>query len=331
MVTSGVFEFVCGTTPDALEPVLRYWAVLGFAPVADGGLSASESGALYGHASALRSLRLAHPGGQAAGGGHVRLQVWDTLRNHGLGDCAPLAVGARWMGIYTRDVLALRDAYLDGIANDAMPFRVSALVRAALTDPPARATFHERFVGLREMFVVSPDIRHAFLQRSGFDRPGFGTFASETPLPTTEGTHANIVQPPGGFGTAFYKEALGLETAPFGEAKDAGEKESTQEVLLLQPDQRFRVERLKTPGKPSGMLQVYAPHWDAEDVRDRSRPGSRGLCCYGYRVSDVDALAEKARSAGAALLGEVRRDEFSLPAVSLLAPDGNAWLFTGEP
>lgn len=329
-VDSGIFEFVFGRLEEEQDDALAYWAELGFNPAAEGSLTASDASALYGHESDVKSIRLEHSGCEAARGGYVRLQFWETLRNEGLGTSKPMDIGSLWMGLYTKDILSAHDAYGDQAANHDAPGTISPIVRAALEWPEPEFGYYRRFVGLRELVLLAPDYRQAFIQRAGFDRPGFGTFDPDTPLLNTEGTHGNIVQPTGEFSSEFYKSVFKMETAPFGEADDAGDKPSTIAVFELSEGQMFRIERLKSPNSPSGLLQVYSPHYDSPDKRDLARPGSRGLCCYSYTSKNVSALASAAKKAGASQVSETLKDEFGNDSASFDAPDGIRWVITSN-
>ncbi|GIW11943.1 MAG: hypothetical protein K6U89_12435 [Chloroflexi bacterium] len=324
---SGLFEFLVGTTREGREPALRYWAELGFRPVTWGRLDASQAEQRYGHRSAVTSYRLAHPGCALSGCGYVRLMVWDEPRDSGLGHARPLEIGSRWMGVYTSNILLVRDAFTDAIVNEGWDFEVTPIVRAPLDPAAPPSGFFNRWVGLREMFVIGPETRHAFIQRNNFDRPGFGSFSPATPLPVTEGTHGNIVQPH--FATEFYREVLGLVSQ--GGAHDSGwERESTRVVLMLEEGQTFTVERLGSPNRPSGFLQVYAPHWNAPDRRAHSRAGSLGLSQFSYQVPHAGGLRDAVLAAGATEVTDRLPNEFGEPSFSFVAPDGISWTIVGR-
>ncbi|MCS7001515.1 MAG: hypothetical protein NZ518_01575 [Dehalococcoidia bacterium] len=325
---SGVYEHFFGVEMAERDDALAYWRELGFTPIAEGTLSAADAATLYGHRSALVGIRLAHPGSALSGCGYVRLQLWETLRNRGLGLCPPLSIGGRWMGLYTTDILTIRDAYLDAMANDGWDVQVSEIVHQPLDPNAPPPTFFRRFVGLREMMVKSERFRHAFIQRAGFDRPGFGHFVPGTPLPVTEGTHANIVQPTGQFDTSFYKRVFGLES--LGGGGSPTPNRDTREVLGLREGQGYQNERLGAPGTLSGRLQVYCPLWHAEDLRDRSRAGSLGLCLYSFAVADLAGMRDRLIAGGAANVTPIVANELGEPSVGFDAPDGNAWVFVGR-
>ncbi|MEO0996217.1 MAG: hypothetical protein AAFX58_01745 [Pseudomonadota bacterium] len=326
LIDAGVYEFTFGARADERDALLEFWLRLGFTVTAEGRLGADEAAGLYGHASSVQTLRLDHAGCASYGTGYVRLQCWDRPLNDGLGDALPLDVGSRWMGMYTRDILELRDSFQGEQALGRADYDVSPLVSAPLAKPPPAVSLAEPFVGLREMLVFGERFRLAFIQRGGFDRPGFGTFDETIPFKTTEGSHANIVQPIGAFSTDFYKTVFGFETAPFGEEHDSGDEPSTKIALRLAPGQLFRVERLRAPDCPTGLLQVYSPHSDSADVRERSRPGARNLSHYSLKVRDLAECRRRIEAVPDAGVVGAGSDEFGAEALTFRAPDGAVWV-----
>ena len=145
-----------------------------------------------------------------------------------------------------------------------------------------------------------------------------------SPLPSSSALPVNS------FSTAFYKEVFDLETAPFGEAHDSGTEEPTIQALDLDPDQTFHVERIRGRECPTGLLQVYSPYTGDEDWRDRSRPGSRNLCSYTFKVSDIQECAQRVMGFGGTSATPVLEDEFGAPAIAFDAPDGIAWVVCGH-
>lgn len=319
-VVSGLYEFVLATRTSERGRLLAFWQALGFEPITEGALSASEASTLYGHQAGLQSIRLRHPGCAAHQTGLVRLQCWSALAREGLGAQRTLVTGSRWMGLYTADILALRDSLSD-YRSEMSDRWLSELVSAPLANPPPPVTLQTPFVGLRETLYFDPDGRVAFIQRGGFDRPGFGTIDLTLPYKNSEGSHANVVQPTGSFDTAFYKAVFGLETAPYGGAHDSGDEPPTQRALRLEAGQLFRVERLRAPDYPTGLLQAYSPYFATPDQRVLSQTGQRGLLGYSYRASSVEAVV---------LPGvtdyRVANNEFGERSCSFTAPDGYRWM-----
>jgi len=325
-VHGGIREFVFGATSSQREDCLAFWAMLGFKPIAAGNLDARAAKALYGHKQPLQSVRLAHPGSNSYGTGMVRLQFWETLRNQGLESTHPIIPGSRWMGMYTHDVLQLRDSFSSAVSQERWNSWISPLVAAPLVKPVPEHDFFQPFVGLREQLVFCDDFRLAFIQRAGFDRPGFGTFDDSLPYKNTEGSHANIIQPQNEFSTEFYKTVFGYETAPFGEAHDSGEEAPTIAALRLDDGERFTVERTRAPECPTAYLQVYSSHLPHKDRNDYSRAGSKGLCLYVVYCNDAAHLAEQVISAGGKVRSGPLHDEFGQQALYFDAPDGYSWL-----
>jgi hypothetical protein len=330
MTSRGVFEFVFGGLISERDELLRFWAVLGFTVQEEGGLSADTAMGAYGHGARLVSIRLQHAGCDTFGTGFVRLQLWEHLANDGMGNADPIVTGSRWMGMYTHDILQLRDSFESEQAKRDWDLWVSPLVTAPLMNPPPVPDFYTPFVGLRETLVFGKRFRLAFIQRGGFDRPGFGTFDDGLPFKNTEGSHANIVQPDNSFSTDFYKRAFDFETAPYGDAHDSGDEPPTIAALKLRDGEMFHVERTRAKDCPSGLLQVYSSYVPGDDLRDLSRPGSGNLCAYSVRVSDLSRLTATIDAhADASHRGEYR-DEFGNSAVCFDAPDGYTWIAVSD-
>lgn len=327
---AGVYEFVFGALASEREQMLRFWSVLGYLPTAEGSMPADASDQAYQHASSLTSIRLEHAGCSSFGTGYVRLQFWDALRNVGLGTIPPVTIGSRWMGMYTRDILQLRDSFQSSQACDDWNLWISPLVSAPLAVPPPTADYFSPFVGLRETLVFGDRFRLAFIQRGGFDRPGFGTFDDSIAFKNTEGSHANVVQPDSRFSTDFYKQAFDFEAAPYGEAHDSGSEQVTIDALNLRQGELFRVERTRAIDCPTGLLQVYSSYMPGEDLRDYSRPGSGNLCAYTVRIASVDKLLAVIDNAEDASRSDVYVDEFGSDAVTFIAPDGYAWIAVSD-
>jgi hypothetical protein len=230
------------------------------------------------------------------------------------------------MGLYTHDILQLRDAFTNPQAVSGWNLWVSPLVNAPLQKPAPDHTYYERFVGLRETLVFGTRFRLAFIQRGGFDRPGFGTFDDSLPFKNTEGSHANVVQPANNFDTEFYKAAFDFETAPFGEPHDSGDEPPTIEALKLRDGELFHVERTRAVDCPSGLLQVYSSYMEGPDRRDLSRPGSGNLCAYSVAVNDPDKLVSIIEAHEDARLIADCDDEFGTRSIVFDAPDGYAWI-----
>ncbi len=327
ILAGGIAEFVFGVDRTERNEMLELWAALGFVAIEESELfRVADAEQLYGHKSDLSSVLLSHPGCASFGTGAVRLHFWSELKNEGLADALPLEVGSRWMGMYTHDILQIRDSFESLIATTGDAIHMSPLINASLVQPAPEINLQKPFVGLRETLIFGDAYRLAFIQRAGFDRPGFGTFDDQLPFKNTEGSHANIVQPMNSFSTRFYKDVFGFETAPFGEAHDSGEDEATIRALRLRQGQTFHIERLLAPGCPSGLLQVYSPYSDALDCRHLAEPGSRGLSHYVLAVTDIKECLTRLECLEGVAHSGIMSDEFGRPAIRFAAPDGIVWL-----
>ncbi len=316
---TGLFEHMYGVTD--LEGAGRYWAQLGFEPLAEGTLEAERAHELYGVESGLESVRLGHRATQRQG--LIRLMRWESAAGEGLKFAHPLDLGSRWSGFYVKDVLEMRDAYRDQAALTGERWDVTDPSRLPVTDQTP--SFYDPFVGIREIFVVGGEHRHAFLQRVRFDRPGFGSFADATPLACTEATHGNVVMP--SFTThAFYADALGL--VPQAEPMRLDwTMPAIRQSLNMREGQAFTVIVYQVPEVPTGFLRVYGMEGPVEDRRADSRPGQLGLCCYSYAFPAGDLAQRRAvlEAARATDVSAVQTNEFGETSLTFNAPDGYAW------
>ncbi|MCS7002088.1 MAG: hypothetical protein NZ518_04485 [Dehalococcoidia bacterium] len=322
---SGVYENVVATTLPDLS--IRYWAEFGFRPVAEGTLTAEAAGALYGHASPLRAVRLQHA--DTTTHGLLRLFIWETLRDQGIGKAPPLTIGSRWFMQRCADIMLIADAFMD--ARDAgEDVIVTPPTRAQLRLPEGdKPTILKRRVGVREMMTLSPQLRQAFFQRYGYDRPGYGTIDPAAPLKTSEFTHSSFVIADDTHG-AFYLDTLGM-TVAFAQRVMTGDEPGNAETLMVRPEDRWTIMGFKSPSNICGMFQFYRPMFPTGDVSGQSSPGSRGLCLSTFRVDDIDAYHARVQDSAARAVTPVLPNEFGEPSFSFVAPDGVFWTIVGEP
>ncbi len=315
----GLYEHWYGSAD--LDGAQRYWQQLGYDSVTRGSLDADSAARLYGVHAPLESLRLRHRGTDRQG--LVRVLKFATSCGAGLGFAHGLALGSRWSGFYTRDILAVQDAYRDEAALTGAPWKVSDVARLFIS--AATPGYYSPFVGIRESTVTGPEHRHAFLQRVGFDRPGFGTFAEGTPLPVCESTHGNIVIPDLA-AHGFYAAGLGLAVQTPEHRIDSSNT-AVRRSLALQDGESFSVIVYQSPGEPSGFLRLYAPHDPRPDQRAASRPGQLGNVGYTlrYPAGSLDARRAAVAAAGGANLTVVSVNEFGERSFSFDAPDGTFW------
>jgi hypothetical protein len=324
-VISGVYENVEGSV-DLAESV-RYWALFGYRPVAEGTLSADDAERLYGHRSALRSIRLQHL--DSDDHGLLRVMGWERLRDDGVGLVPPLTIGGRWFIAGTRNILALWDAFND-LQEAGDELIVTRPERTPVGQRTGRPTIYERRAYVREMMALSRDHRQAWFCRFNYDRPDYGTFDESTPFATTEATHSTVIVPED-TPFEFYSEVLDLPL--IGQGHGAyGEDPGEDAVLCLQPGHAYRSRRFLAAGRSIGMVVLQSPLHETPNLLERSRIGSRGLCCFTFRVDDVAAYRTRLAGSAATEVSTVCLNEFGEASVSFVAPGGVGWvLVEGRP
>lgn len=316
---SGIFENCIGTKN--LEATLKYWAEFGYREVNRGQFTAVKAKYLYKHDSALTSVRLQN--GQTTTHGLIRVFAWEQA-NSGLQDTLPLVQGSRWFASLTSDIYTVWDAFSDDRENGNR-WLVTEPVRAIEGIGRHGTGLHQRFVGVRELFVIGAETRQAFFQRYGYTRPGYGTISPDSPLQVSEGTHSSFVIADPNL-VHFYADILGLEPLE-GSGKISGwQNPSTRQTLLLEEGQEFYISVFTSPDAAAGVLQIYSPLYPTEDKRRQSQPGSLGLCLFTYQVEDLTALHTRVSTSNATQISAIVENEFGEASFGFFAPDGMYWV-----
>jgi hypothetical protein len=319
---SGIFENCIGSKD--IDATLKYWAEFGYREVNRGQLTAEQAGLLYGHKSDLTSVRLQN--GNSADHGLVRVMWWQEPRNEGLGDTLPMVVGSRWFACLTQDIYAIADAFTDDKANGGN-WIYAEPVRAIEAIGNPGTGLYNRFVGVREMFVIGTETRQAFFQRYNYNRPGYGTIEPDSPLLVSEGTHSSLITSDHSL-VFFYADIFGLLSLTNG--KLSGYKNpSTRQTLMLSEGQEFYLSAFSSPKTNVGLFQVYSPLYPTPDKRDYSQPGSLGLSLFTYQVDDIVAFHQRVSQSQATNVSLILPNEFGEPSLGLIAPDGTYWVIVG--
>ncbi|MEH2142648.1 hypothetical protein [Nostoc sp.] len=321
---SGIFENCIGLKD--IEATLKYWTEFGYREVNRGQLSAEQAGLLYGHASDLTSLRLQN--GNSSDHGLVRLLSWKQPRNQGLGHTLPVVNGSRWFASLVQDIYAFADAFNDDKANGG-DWIYSEPVRAIEFTGNLGVGLYNRFVGVREMFVISSQTRQAFFQRYNYNRPGYGTIDPSSPLLVSEGTHSSLIISDHSL-SSFYAEVFGLVPLESNPKRSGYEKPSTRQTLMLDEGQEFYVSGFASPKTYVGLFQVYSPLYPTPDKREYSQPGSLGLSLFIYQVDDITAFHQRITASAATKVSPILPNEFGEPSFGLVAPDGMYWIIVGQ-
>ena len=321
---SGIFENCVGS--EDLEATVKYWLELGYQVVKTGKLFAEPARKLYGYESDLTSVRLQN--GHSSSHGLVRIVCWSKPRNQGLGHTLPMVVGSRWFASLTQDIYAIADAFSDDQANGG-DWLYTEPVRAIEGTGNLGTGFYQRFVGVREMFVIGSETRQAFFQRYNYTRPGYGTIESSSPLGVSEGTHSSIVTSDHSL-SSFYTEVFGLVPQEWNRKISGAAKPSTRQTLMLSEGQEFYLSAFASPQMNVGMLQVYSPLYPTPDKCDYAQPGSLGLCLFTYRVDAIAAFHQQVNCSVATNVTPIIPNEFGEPSFGFFAPDGMYWVIVGH-
>lgn len=326
---SGIFENCIGTIDAAAT--LKYWAEFGYQQIQQGQLSAEQSGLLYQHPAALTSWRLQN--GDSAAHGLVRIMLWSQPRNAGLGKTLPMVVGSRWFASLTQDIYTIADALTDDKANGG-DWIYTEPVRGIEGIGNQGTSLYNRFVGVREMFVIGKETRQAFFQRYDYTRPGYGAmsddkslraYAPNSPLKVSEGTHSSLVSADHHL-TSFYTEVFGLIPNEINGKRSGYQKPSTRQTLILEEGQEFYLSTFSSPKDIAGVLQIYTPLYPTPDQREFSQPGSLGSSLFTYQVEDIQDFHQRVSNSSATHVTPIVANEFDEPSFGLVAPDGFYWV-----
>lgn len=320
---SGIFENCIGSND--IEISLKYWAEFGYQEVRKGQLEPAQAKLLYGHASNLTSLRLQN--GNSSEHGLVRVMWWSEPRNEGLDNTLPVVVGSRWFASLTKDIYQLADAFTDDKYNGGK-WIYTEPVRAIEGIGNQGKSLYERFVGVREMFVIGSQTRQAFFQRYNYNRFGYGTIDPSSPLLVSEGTHSSIVTADHTL-SSFYSEVFGLVPMEWNGKQSGYQNPSTRQTLMLEEGQEFYLSVFSSPKAIAGVLQVYSPLYPTPNKSEYAQPGSLGLSLFTYQVEDISKFRDRISASNATSVTPIVPNEFGEPSFGFVSPDGIRWAIVG--
>ena len=328
----GLFEAAFGVS-DAIGAI-RYWQRFGYRAGPTGRLDAAEAKRLYGVDSDLTSVRLHH---QDADHGLVRLMVWDKPTGEGLAMTPFRALGSLWTGTRTADIYTLGE-HAEALRAQGAAIKCVPPFFESYAPPGTAEPFFEALPGVREMAMVRPLWRQAFIQLVGFDLPLYGHIDPACLFRTSQFTHCCLViQDDSRAQLAFYDQVLGL--ARQSEVESAFEESTGGRLIFnLEEGENFHVIDFDDPrstnapeGRRSGRLKIirFNERSSVADHRDDAGPGRLGLGFYTLRVRALEAMRERVLAAKATEVSAVVPDEFGRPACSIRAPDGCSWTLIG--
>lgn len=330
----GLYEVMAGVAD--LDAAIAYWGAHGFTPGARGQLDAKHAAQLYGHDSAVSSVRLQH---QDSDHGLIRLMKWDRPRSGGLGMTRFRVAGSRWGAMMTRSAYNVMN-HVEAAAKRNQPIDVVPPVFASIyqRDQTPRP-FAAPLLGVREMALVQPEARQVYFERFGYDNALYGKVNDASLMRTSQITHFGMVIRHDEHAVLdFYDKVLGLKRT----ADDHVPYEMTVGSRAIfdipegEPHWLVDFDDPRSGDTPanrrSGRLKIlrFPEKAAMPDLRASARAGAPGFGNYVWRCVDPEKLRARALSGGATAAGEVLPDEFGVSAFSCDAPDGYAWTFVAD-
>ncbi|MBD2502235.1 VOC family protein [Anabaena azotica] len=331
LAIAGIYE-VCIGVPDPIFAI-QYWEQFGYRVGQVGQLPPTAAYQLYGVDSALRSIRLYH---QNADHGLIRLMVWQTPTNPGLGLTSMKVKGNRWATTLTADVLTILNHAEDAKAS-GWAVRYSYPYWEVIYNKERKSRpFVDEAVGVREMLLLQPLTRQVLFQRFGYTLPHYGEINQASTFKTSQFTHIGmIVQDDSKESLKFYEEVLGLlrvrdDVETSYESSPAG-----RDLFDLKPGEKFIVTAFDDPRSSktdlmaarSGRLYIirFPDAIELESRFEASGPGCLGMSLYTYRVRGLETYCDRIKSSPAQKFTSIVENEFREKSFSFVAPDGYFW------
>ena len=330
-VIKGIYEVCIGVSEPI--PQIQYWEQFGYRIGQIGDLDRDAAQNLYGVDSSLRSIRLLH---QDADHGLVRLMLWDTPVNEGLGTDSMKVKGNRWATSLTADVLNVLN-HAEEAAATGHPLRFTQSYWEVIYKREGRTTpFVDPAMGVREMMLLQPLTRQVLFERFNYTVPNYGAIAPNSLLKSSQITHMGaIVQDDSKETLQFYDRVLGLLRVRDDAVTTYESSVAAREFFDLQPGEQIVVTAFDDPRSStsdfraarSGRLYVVRLPESISliDRHSSSRPGCLGLSLYTYRVRNLDSYFERVTASAASNVTGIVSNEFGERSFSFVAPDGYFW------
>ncbi len=328
---AGIYEACIGVR----EPLsqIQYWQQFGYRIGEVGDLPAEAADKLYGVNSSLRSIRLYH---QESDRGLIRLMVWETPLNDGLGTGSMKAKGNRWATTLTADILNILNHAEEAKLAD-LPVRFTAPDWDVIYNKERKMRpFVDRAIGVREMMLLQPLTRQIFFQRFNYTLPYYGNINESAFFKTSEITHVGmIIQDDSKEKLRFYEEVLGLLRTRDDVETTYEASKNARNIFELQPTEKFSVTTFDDPRSSKTDLQavrggrlfiVRFPDSIQLDSRfEEAKPGCLGMSLYTYPVRNLEEYLNRLQASKARHITEIVKNEFGEKSFSFVAPDGYFW------
>lgn len=319
---SGVYEAMVAVT-DASYYIL-YFAEFGFKVTDSAVITKEQALKLYGVPSALKSYRLQN--GDIDSHGLIRLLVWEQPLGPGVGYSEPETIGSRMFVMKTADIMRLTDIY-EMLRRDKQEKWLPA---QPLFDDPLRinkngeTSFFKRPIGVRENAVYGELFTHVFFQRYGYEIPGYGTIAAETPLKTSELTHHDwFIKVDSMQQLMYLQTALGLKAEKPPEI-DGDNLKGPKAVFMMRDGYTHWYQGFVSPNNICGKLKFFMPRGPKPDHSARQRIGELGLTLHSFYATRLDYVFMLVKRHGLKP-SEVLKNEFGERCFVFRGPEGAAW------
>lgn len=327
----GIYEVCIGIR----EPIaaIQYWQQFGYRIDRIGELSAPAAQQLYGVNSGLRSIRLAH---RDADCGWIRLMVWDSPTNDGLGLESMKVTGNRWATTLTGDILNIAN-HAEEAAKKGLPIKYTTPHWEIIYNKErASRPFLDPAVGVREMLLIQPLTRQVLFQRFGYTMPYYGQIDETATFQTSQFTHMGmVIQDDSKNSLEFYEKVLGLLRVRDDVETSYESSLAGREIFDLAPGEQFVVTAFDEPrssttdflaARPGRLYIIRFP--DSLELKsrfDRAQPGCLGICLYTYQVNGLDEYLDRLKASQAQNITDIVSNEFGEDSLSFVAPDGYFW------
>lgn len=317
---SGVYEVCMGTTNPAYA--IKYFTEFGYHVIEEKTLSEKEALQIYGHSSALKSIRMQN--GMIDSHGLLRLLVWESPLNEGVGFAPPRTIGQRLAVMKTDDIFRLMDVF-NTIRENGDPCTITSPIADDLFDlDRGKKDFFNRPVIVRENAVYSKFFNHIFFQRYGYHIEGYGTVAEDTPLRTSEFTHHDFfISSTDMSDISYMSSALGFiaEDVP---VLDGEWQKGPREVFMMKTGEAHWYQGFVSPNNICGKLKFLIPTTQTNDFSDRQKIGSLGITMHSFYTDKLE-FVHKLVNQHQLSPSPIQNNEFMEQSFTFTGPGGCHW------
>jgi hypothetical protein len=245
------------------------------------------------------------------------------------------ALGSRWGAMVTRDVYSILNHAEDAEQLGLPVLFVEPQRQEIYPLGGDRRPFLDPVACVREMLLIQPLTRQILFERYGYELPLYSRIAEDSPMRTSQVTHAGLVHQGGRELLDFYDGVLGLLRARDSGHVSTYEDGAARNIFALKPGESYTSVDFDDPRSVpddlqrvrSGRLKIirFPERVEMPDLRQRSRPGYLGLTLYTSRVLELDEVRSRVAQSDASEVTPVAVNEFGEKSFSFVAPDGYFW------